>query len=164
MSEALISAATPQSLQHGNASLQASTNAPSAHRPGLVCTCSNKFVQGQREHEPSCETVISHLLQHVACSRKALLRPTLCPVDNGGSTGSGDSVVVGLPEPSDSADACLGEEMHGKVAQALLSDHHIRLVLDDLGTDLLDVVFLQLQQCSPANGAHCWVPCSSTLP
>ena len=81
--------------------------------------------------------------------------PTLCPVDNRGSTGSGDSVVVSLPEPSDSADACLGEEMHSKVAQALLSDHHIRLVFDDLCTDLLDVVFLQLQQCSPANGAQC---------
>ena len=69
---------------------------------------------------------------------------TLCPVNNGGSTGSRDSVVVSLPESSDSTDACLGEEMHGKVAQALLGDHHIGLVLDDLCADLLDVVFLHL--------------------
>lgn len=89
--------------------------------------------------------------------------PTLCPVNNSGSTGSGDSVVVSLPEPSDSADACLGEEVHGKVAQALLGDHYIRLVFNDFCTDLLDVVLLQLQQCSPANVAQCCVSCSSTL-
>ena len=72
-------------------------------------------------------------------------------MNNCGSAGSGDSVVVSLPEPSDSADACLGEEMHGKVTQALLGDHHIRLVLDNLCADFLDVVFLHLQQRSPAN-------------
>lgn len=75
---------------------------------------------------------------------------TFCPVHNRGSTCSRDSVVVGLPEPPDGADACLGEEVHGKVAQALLSDHNIGLVLDDLCANLLNVVFLHLKQSSPA--------------
>ena len=94
--------------------------------------------------------MLSHLANHDLESASSVLL-TLCPVNNGGPTRSGDSVVVSLPEPSDSADACLGEEVHGKVTQALLSDHHIRLVLDDLCADLLDVVFLHLQQCSPVN-------------
>lgn len=88
---------------------------------------------------------------------KTALR-TFCPVNNGSSTCSGDSVVVGLPEPSDGADACFGEEVHGQVTQALLSDHNIGLVLDDLCADLLDVVFLHLQQCSPAS-TRVTMPC-----
>lgn len=91
------------------------------------------------------------MLSHLANVASSTKLHTLCPVNNGGSTSSGDSIIVSFPEPSDSADACLGEEMHGKVTQALLSDHHIRLVLDDLCADLLDVVFLQFQQRSPAN-------------
>lgn len=86
---------------------------------------------------------------------------TLGPVNDGRSTCSGDSVVVGLPEPSDGADACLGKEVHGQVTQPLLSDHNIGLVLDDLCANLLDVVFLHLQQCSPAS-TNVDVPCLVT--
>ena len=78
------------------------------------------------------------------------VRPTLCPVNNGGATCSGDPVVVCLAKPSNGADVCLGEEVHGQVTQALLSDDHIRLVLDDLATDVPDVLLLHFQQGSPA--------------
>ena len=63
---------------------------------------------------------------------------------NSGSASSGDPVVVCLPEPPDCRDACLGQEVHGQVTQPLLSDHHIRLVLGDLCTDLFDVLFFHL--------------------
>ena len=109
--------------------------------------------------------MLSHLARcDVTVKAASTVLHTLCPVNNGGPTGSGDSVVVSLPEPSDSTDACLSKEMHGKVTQALLSDHHVRFVLDDLCADLLDVVFLHFQQRSPANAC---VPrhasCSSNI-
>ena len=71
---------------------------------------------------------------------------TLCSVHNGSSAGSRYSVVVSLPESPDGTDARLGEEVHGQITKALLRDHHVRLVLDDLCTDLLDVLLLHLEQ------------------
>jgi len=70
-------------------------------------------------------------------------------VYNGGSTGPGYSVVVCFPEPPDCTDACLCQEVHGKITESLLSDDHIRFVLDDLCANVLDVFLLHLQQGSP---------------
>jgi len=70
-------------------------------------------------------------------------------VYNGSSTGPGYSVVVCFPEPSDCTDACLRQEVHGKITESLLSDHHIRFVLDDFCANVLDVFLLHLQQGSP---------------
>ena len=72
------------------------------------------------------------------------------PVDNGGAGGAGDAVVVGLAQAADGRDAGLGQEVHGQVAEALLRDHQVRLVLGNLRALPLYVVLLQLQQSSPA--------------
>lgn len=71
---------------------------------------------------------------------------------NGSSTSPGYSVVVCLPEPPDCADACLCQEVHGKVTEALLRDDHIWLVPDDLSTNILYILLLHLQQCCPETG------------
>ena len=71
-------------------------------------------------------------------------------MDDGGAGGAGDAVVVGLAQAADGRDAGLGQEVHGQVAEALLRDDQIRLVLDDLGALPLYVVLLQLQQRRPA--------------
>ena len=69
---------------------------------------------------------------------------------NGSPTGPGYPVVVSLPQPPDCTDASLCQEMHGQITEALLCDDYIGLVLDDLCTDVLDVLFLHLEKCSPA--------------
>jgi len=74
---------------------------------------------------------------------------TLCSVYNGSSTGPGYSVVVCFPEPPDCTNACLRQEVHGKVTKSLLSNDHIRFVFDDLCANVLDVFLLHLQQGSP---------------
>lgn len=108
----------------------------------------------QHCQQSSCTTLycINLGLKHATLlvERKVWHLLTLCSVHNGSSTGSGYPVVVSLPESSDGTDARLGEEVHGQITQALLSDHYIRLVLNNLCTDLLDVFLLHLEQCSPA--------------
>ena len=153
MSDALISAATHHTYTMAYTKKGVKHCIISTVPKPCSCVCSNVGVQHQRHHQPSCVDMLGHCSGYgFQVEAASTVLHTLCPVDNGGSTGSGDSVVVSFPEPSDSADACFGEEMHGKVTQAFLGDHHIRLVLDDLCADLLDVLFLHLQQRSPANG------------
>ena len=79
------------------------------------------------------------------------------PVDDGGAGGTGNAVVVGLAQAANGRDAGLGEEVHGQVAQALLGDDQVRLVLGNLSALPLYVLFLQLQQRGPATAKYCHV-------
>ena len=51
-----------------------------------------------------------------------LLSDLLRPVDDGGSSGSGNSQVVGLAKTSDDGDPVLHQEVLGQVRHALLCD------------------------------------------
>ena len=72
------------------------------------------------------------------------------PVDDSCATRTRDAVVVCLTQPADATDACLRKEVHGQVAQALLCDHHIRLVLCNVLAQGLDILLFKLEQLSPA--------------
>ncbi len=71
-------------------------------------------------------------------------------MDNGSAAGPGNTVVVCLAQSSDGADASLGEEVHSQIAQALLCDHDIWLVLSDVLAQVLNVVLFQLEELRPA--------------
>jgi hypothetical protein len=72
------------------------------------------------------------------------------PVNNGCPACPGDSVVVRFTQTADGADVGLGQVVHGEIAEALLCDDHVWLVLDDLGARFLDPILLQFQKGSPA--------------
>ncbi len=86
----------------------------------------------------------------------AARRAGRAPVHDGGAGRARDAVVVGLAQAPDRADAGLGQEVHGQVGQALLSDDQVRLVPRDLRALPLHCLLLQLQQRRPAARALAW--------
>ena len=84
--------------------------------------------------------------------RNCIWHRSFCvPMHNGGSRCSSYAIVVCFSESSDSADIGLGKVMHGKITEPLFCDDHIRFVLCNLCTSLLNPVLFQLQERCPAH-------------
>ena len=87
-------------------------------------------------------------LKEPAASSHIFLLKFISTANNGGTTAACHTVVVGLPETSDYCDARLYEEMLCKVRDTFLCDDEVGFDGDDVGTDLLDVVLLQLKNAA----------------
>ena len=95
-----------------------------------------------------CEVIVTNLLnlESTALSSNIRFLKLLRSVDNGSSSNTGDSVVVGLPQTSeDSAVAFLQQEVLGNIRDTLLSDDDVWLDLEDGIAHSLDLDFFHGQ-------------------
>mmetsp|Transcript_12217 Transcript_12217/g.44570 ORF Transcript_12217/g.44570 Transcript_12217/m.44570 type:complete len:463 (+) Transcript_12217:1730-3118(+) len=102
------------------------------------------------------EVLVAELLDLEEAGLRAhvALLDLITAVHNGGTRRSRDTVVVGLAQAPDGADARLAQEVARQVTQALLRDDHVRLHRGNVGALLLDPLLLHAQQRRPVLLLH----------